>query len=130
MVGWPDIIEQGPVPIRDYWNFRQKLTIHNGILFKSNCIIIPRALRPEVISCLHSSHVGVKGCTRKAIDYIYWLTMSSDIKEAVTRRQGYAEYQANNPYKSMQTHKISLYTMESPGGRPVHPIVQRLRRLR
>jgi len=29
-----------PLPIRDYWKFREKLTLHNGILFKSEMIII------------------------------------------------------------------------------------------
>ena len=32
--------------------------------------------------------------------------MSSEIKEAVTRSQVCAEYQANNPHQTMQTHQI------------------------
>ena len=32
--------------------------------------------------------------------------MSSEVKEAVTRCQVYAEYQANNPHQPMQTHQI------------------------
>ena len=106
LVGWPDTREQVPISIRDYWNFREDLTLHNGILFKSQRIIIPRALRPEVTSRLHSSHLGIEACLRKARDCVYWPAMNSDIKEAVTKCEVCAEYQANNPQQPLQTHKI------------------------
>ena len=35
LVGWPDRKEEVPLNIRDYWNFRGELTLHNGILFKN-----------------------------------------------------------------------------------------------
>ena len=106
LLGWPDTRDQVPIPIRDYWNFREDLTLHNGILFKSHRVIIPRALRPEVISRLHSSHLGIEACLRKARDRVYWPAMNSDIKEAVTKCQVCAEYQASNPHQPLQTHKI------------------------
>ena len=70
LVGWPDTREQVPFSIRDYWNFREDLTLHNGILFKSQHVIIPRALRPEVMSRLHSSHLGIEACLMKARDRV------------------------------------------------------------
>ena len=106
LVGWPDTREQVPISIRDYWNFCVDLSLHNGILFKSQRVIIPRAVRPEVISRLHSSHLGIKTCLRKARDRVYWPVMNSDIKEAVTKCQVCAEYQASNPQQPFQTHKI------------------------
>lgn len=106
LVGWPDTREQVPISIREYWNFREDLTLHNGILFKSQCIVIPRALRSEVISRLHSSHLGIEACLRKARDRVYWPAMNSDIKEAVAKCEVCAEYQASNPQQPLQTHKI------------------------
>ena len=106
LVGWPDTREQVPISIREYWNFKEDLTLHNGILFKSQRIIIPRALRPEMISRLHSSHLGIEACLRKARDRVYWPAMNSDIKEAVTKCEVCAEYQASNPQQPLQTHKI------------------------
>ena len=68
LVGWPDTREQVPLSIREYWNFCEDLTLHNGILFiiKSHRVIIYHALKPEVISRLHSSHLGIEACMRKA----------------------------------------------------------------
>ena len=105
-VGWPDTREQVPISIREYWNFREDLTLHNGILFKSQRIIIPRALRSEVTARLHSSHLGIEACLRKARDRVYWPAMNSDIKEAVAKCEVCAEYQANNPQQPLQTRKI------------------------
>ena len=46
--GRPARRAHAPVNIREYWNFRDELSIHNGILFQSSKVIIPRILRPEV----------------------------------------------------------------------------------
>ena len=83
LVEWPDTRKQVPISIRDYWKFREDLTLHNGILFKSQHIIIPHALRPQVISRLHSSHLEIEACLRKARDRVYWPAMNSPIKDAV-----------------------------------------------
>ena len=92
LVGWPETREQVPISIRDYWNFREDLTLHNGILFKSQRIIISHALRPEVISRLHSSHLGIEACLRKARDRVYWRAVKSAIKEAVAKCEVCADY--------------------------------------
>ena len=106
LVGWPETREQVRISIRDYWNFREDLTLHNGILFKSQRIIILHALRPEVISRLHSSHLGIEACLRRARDRVYWPAVNSAIKEAVAKCEVCADYQARNPHQPMQTHKI------------------------
>ena len=31
LVGWPDPKEEVPLSVREYWNFREELTLHNGI---------------------------------------------------------------------------------------------------
>ena len=106
LVGRPDTREQVPISIREYWNFKEDVTLHNGVLFKSQRFTIPRALRPEMISRLHSSHLGIEACLRKARDRVYWPAMNSDIKEAVTKCEVCAEYQTSNPQQPLQTHKI------------------------
>ena len=50
LVGWPELKSQVPIPIREYWNYRDEISLHNGILFKRQRIIIPQAIRPEIIS--------------------------------------------------------------------------------
>ena len=106
LVGWPEHREQTPVHIREYWNYREELTLHNGVLFKNQKVIIPKAMRPEMISRIHSSHLGIESCLQKARDLVFWPSMNSEIKEAVIKCSVCAEYQAKNPKQPMQSHSI------------------------
>ena len=72
LTGWPERREQCPVKVRDYWNYREEISLHNGILFKSQRVIVPKAMRPEILSRIHSSHQGVASCLRKAKDIVFW----------------------------------------------------------
>ena len=106
LVGWPDRKEEVPLNIRDYWNFRGELTLHNGILFKNQRVIIPRAMRPELTVRAHSSHQGIEACIRSAKDVVFWPAMSKDIQEAVEKCEVCAEFQNNNSKQPMQSHEI------------------------
>lgn len=105
LIGWPDTKDQVPLTVRDYWNFREELTLHNGVLFKNQRIIIPHSLRSEMIARLRSSHLGTEACPRKARDRIFFPDMTTQIKEAVAKCEVCAEYQTANPQQPMQTHK-------------------------
>ena len=39
--GWPKEKKQCPIPIRPFWNFRDGLSIIDGIVVIGNCIVIP-----------------------------------------------------------------------------------------
>ena len=39
--GWPKDIKQCPLPLRSFWNFRDELSIIDGIVVKGNYIVIP-----------------------------------------------------------------------------------------
>ena len=106
LVGWPEQKSQVPIPIREYWNYRDEISLHNGILFKRQCIIIPKTIRPEIIARSHSSHLGIESCLRKARDSVFWPGMSCEIKEAVLQCSVCAEFQTWNPKEHMQTSRV------------------------
>ena len=106
LMGWPEQREEVPMQIREYWNYREELTIHNGILFKNQRVIIPKAMQTEVTARAHSSHQGIESSIRRAKDVMFWPSMKSDIQEAVTKCEIYAEFQASNPKQPMQSHQI------------------------
>ncbi|XP_028519732.1 uncharacterized protein K02A2.6 [Exaiptasia diaphana] len=96
--GWPETKDEVPQNIREYWNFREEITLYNGILLKNQRVIIPKAMRPEILSRIHSSHQGITSCIRKARDVVFWPNMSSDIKEIVDRCPVCAENQPQNNF--------------------------------
>ena len=106
LIGWPEKRDEVPEHIRQYWNFREQLSLHDGVVFKNQRVVIPKAMRPEVTSRAHSSHQGISACLRKARDLVFWPSMNKDIQEAVERCEVCAEYQPRNVQQPMQTHKI------------------------
>ena len=106
LTGWPAQRDEVPIHIRELWNFREELSLYNGVLFKNQRLIIPKALRLEVVSRIHSSHLGIESCLRKARDLVYWPSMNSETKEAITNCSICAEHQAKQQKQPTQTHQI------------------------
>ena len=71
LTGWPERREQAPEQIRDYWNYRDEISVYNGVLFKSSRVIIPRDMRPNTLSRIHSSYQGAESDLRKARDLVF-----------------------------------------------------------
>ena len=72
--GWPKDIKQCPLLVRSFWNFRDKLSIIDGVIVKGMRIIIPVKFKPELLSILHyDSHLGIDKCIQRAKGSIYLL---------------------------------------------------------
>ena len=83
--GWPETKEEVPSEIWEYFNFKEELSIQDGILFKGNRVIVPIALRPHMITQVHSSHLGIASCLNKARDVLFWPGMTAEIKDCVSK---------------------------------------------
>ena len=90
----------------DYWNYREEISLHNGILFKSQKAIVPKAMRPEMLLRIHSSHQGIASCPRKAKNMVSWPGMNSEIKAIVERCSVCAEFPAKNACQPMKSHEV------------------------
>jgi len=81
-LGWPITKEEVPLEIRSYFHLKEEMTMQDGILFKGNRVTVPAALRSYMVKKVHSSHIGVERCLRKARDVLYWPGMSAEIKDS------------------------------------------------
>ena len=69
--GWPlkenlkDIVQQ-------YWQHQAELTIVNGLLMYGSRVVIPSALRQDILEKLHEGHQGITKYRRRAIDSVWW----------------------------------------------------------
>lgn len=41
-----------------YWNFRGKLSVCDGLLFKGGRLVIPAVLQPELLQLIHEGQQG------------------------------------------------------------------------
>ena len=84
MKGWLSEKEQVDALAGEYWNFREELSVEDGMLFKSDRIVVPRPLRAEVLDKIHGAHMGESKSLSFARDYVFWPSMTAQIKERVS----------------------------------------------
>ena len=70
--GWPALRNDVPIEIRPYYNYRQELSVIDGIILKDNRIVVPVKLRNEMKKILHSGHLGIVKTKGRARDTLYW----------------------------------------------------------
>ena len=103
--GWPED-KAGALPgARPYWNFRDEITSHHGILFKGARIVIPMTMQQEMLQIIHSSHLGIEKCKRRARDVLYWPGMNAQIEEVVSNCTVCSTYQRSNPKEPLLSHE-------------------------
>jgi len=71
LTGWPEQKRETPQEIQAYFTSRNELSVQDGLLFKSDRVIIPTSLRQRVIQKIHSSHMGIEGSLRRAREAYY-----------------------------------------------------------
>ena len=64
--GWPENRNETPVCVQPYFSFSDELSVQNGLIFKGERIVVPHTLRQELLNSVHSGHIGIQGCMRRA----------------------------------------------------------------
>lgn len=106
MTGWPLTKEEIPVCIREYWNYKEELTVQDGVLYKGMKVIVPASMRPQMIARAHSSHLGPDACVRRARDVLFWPSMADQIKDQVQNCEVCNDFLARQQKEPLMTHKI------------------------
>ena len=71
--------------VQPYYDERSKLIESKGLVFRGEQLVVPLSLRKDMLSQLHSSHIGIGGCIRRAREILYWPRMSAEIRDFVSR---------------------------------------------
>ena len=79
LTGFPDSRSEMPSCIRAYYDYRDELTMQNGIVLRGERIIIPASVRKDIKQRVHAGHLGINSCVRRAREIIFWPGMSSEI---------------------------------------------------
>jgi len=73
------------VGIYMYYDIHDELVIEDGVLFRGDRLVVPKALRKRMLQALHSSHQGIEFRLRCAREAIYWPIMKSYMKDFTSR---------------------------------------------
>ena len=104
--GWPQNKEDLTPEFRSYFHYRDEMTIEDGIILRSERIVVPSSLRYEMKTKIHTGHMGINSCLRRARTYLYWPGMSSEIKLFVENCSTCSTYHYNQPTQPLYVHTI------------------------
>ena len=82
MSGWPDRQTVSKLA-RLYWNFRDELSVLDGVLLKGNNIIVLKSVRTDVLKQIHEGHFSVSKCRLRARTSVCWSVLNNDISDLV-----------------------------------------------
>ena len=82
--GWPKYAKDVPEQIRQYYTVRGDLSVVNGKIIYCNRIVVPTALRSEVLDRIHDGHQGVTKSRERANMAVWWPGISRDIQNKVS----------------------------------------------
>ena len=107
--GWPNYKQKVPKQVREYWTFRDELVVIDGLILKGETIIVPQALRKDVLAQIHEGHLGIERSKLRARDLVFWPGMTKQIENIVTNCSTCQELRSGNPREPMLPHEIPQY---------------------
>ncbi|VDI80511.1 Hypothetical predicted protein [Mytilus galloprovincialis] len=104
--GWPNSKEMLPDDIQSYWNFRDEITVIDGLLYKSQRIFIPKSLQREMLVKLHEAHLGIVKTKQRAREILFWRNMNSDIENFIKICSICNKFRKANCREPLKSHDI------------------------
>ena len=104
--GWPDHKSKVPADAKPYWSFKEEIHEADGILFKNHKMIVPGQLRPEMLTRIHESHLGIEKSKRRARDILYWPNMNGQISDLIANCSSCLKHRKNNAKEPLIQHEV------------------------
>ena len=77
--GWSQCRKDCPEQLLDFWSFRQEISEEDGLLYKSQRLIMPHSERLETLKVLHLGHYAVDKMQLRALETVYWPRINKDM---------------------------------------------------
>ena len=113
--GWPETRSQCHEATRPYWNYRELLSVLDGLILKDRRIVVPRKLRSEMLRRLHTSHLGIEKTLSLARDLVFWPAMTDSIKQKIESCDICNSFLRKNAKEPLTPHPCPLYPWQKVG---------------
>ena len=105
--GWPTEKEKVSETVTDYFNFREELTIQDGLVFKGDRLVVPKSIRQELVGIIHnSSHLGIQSCLRRAREAVFWPKMNTEIETFIAKCEVCSVHRPTQQKEPMISHEV------------------------
>ena len=115
MEGWPEVRQEIPEELKQYFDIRDTLTVEDGIVYKGERIVVPVKLRPEIKKRLHAAHLGLESMMRRARGLIFWPGMAREISQLVENCLPCQEHKPANQKETLIIHDKANQPWEKIG---------------
>uniref|UniRef100_A0A182PWK1 RNA-directed DNA polymerase n=1 Tax=Anopheles epiroticus TaxID=199890 RepID=A0A182PWK1_9DIPT len=106
--GWPKSADKVPDLIKQYYGYRNELTIQDGLIFREHRILIPQSLRRKLSDRCHLSHNGIEATLKLAKANLFWPGMAGQIKEVISKCNICAKFADSQRNPPMLSHSIPI----------------------
>ncbi|KAB0794830.1 hypothetical protein PPYR_11669 [Photinus pyralis] len=113
--GWPLAKSNLPPETKPYYKFQEEINVLDGLVFKGNNLVVPKALRSKMLTKIHTGHFGVRKCLDYAKNALFWPNMSNDVRNIVTTCVACQEYSNNNSKEPLLPHEIKAIPWNKVG---------------
>jgi hypothetical protein len=104
--GWPDHKDKLPMSVVPYFNYRDELSMLDGIVLRGERVVIPKSMRREMKDKVHAGHLGIKSCLRRARELIFWPRMSAEIREFIESCSTCATFADRQSPETLYLHEV------------------------
>jgi len=83
-VGWPPTSAELTPELKPYHSFTDELAVCGEFVFKGHRVVVPLSYRDAILYRLHSVHIGINSCIRRAREVCFWPGITADIKKRLS----------------------------------------------
>ena len=98
---WQPERSDAPAQVTPYYSVRGELSVQDGLIFRGERVVIPKALPWDINQRIHSSHMGAESCLRRALECIFWPGMHADIKKTIATCETCRKYEVSQQKESL-----------------------------
>ena len=106
MSGWPDHRAEVSEILHAYYDFRDKLTVQDQLVFKGHALIVPAGMHKEMLALAHATDIGIEGCLRRAREIMFWSRMASELKEYISECDICTRHRESQTKEPLQSYDV------------------------
>ena len=115
MSGWPKEQTNCSECVQPYWNYRDEMTVQNGLILKGTRIVIPKKMKLNILERLHTGHLGQEKCKRRARATVFWPGINKDIEKMVNQCSDCIDHRARHCPEPLVPHEVQTQAWSKVG---------------
>ena len=113
--GWPGHRKACGYVGRKYWQNRERIGIHDQLLFYDDRLIIPLEYQRAILEKLHEGHLGINKTTNLAKTSVYWVGMCTHIEEMIASCSQCRQYTSMNKRQPLLQTEVPEFPFQIVG---------------